>query len=66
MEAIQMFRASDGTLFGSADEAATHEKILAHKAKIPEFLDSLYPIKGRRSPARSIAEKTVEAWLRQN
>lgn len=68
MEAIQMFRASDGELFNSHDEAQSYERVLSRKAEINAFVETLYPKKeGRRNPpARSIAESALVAWVSRN
>lgn len=44
VQAIQVFRTSDGEVFESEQEAARHEASVQHKAKIEAFIDTHFPI----------------------
>lgn len=44
VQAIQVFRTSDGEVFESEQEAARHEASVQHKSKIEAFIDTHFPI----------------------
>lgn len=44
VQAIQVFRTSDGEVFESEQEAARHEASAQHKVKIEAFIDTHFPI----------------------
>lgn len=44
VQAIQVFRTSDGEVFESEQEAARHEASVQHKAKIEAFIDTHFPV----------------------
>lgn len=44
VQAIQVFRTSDGEVFESEQEAARHEASVQHKTKIEAFVDAHFPI----------------------
>ena len=63
MEQITAFRASDGAIFGTADECQEHEVSLQWRARIDEFSASKlnpYP----KGTQLGVARKIIVAWER--
>jgi hypothetical protein len=44
VQAMQVFKTSDGEVFESEQEAARHEASIQHKAKIEDFINRHFPI----------------------
>jgi hypothetical protein len=65
---VQVYRASDGEVFGDEAAALLHESGLKNKAKIDTFLNKHYPApEGKKSgPARSIAGKAITLFLAES
>lgn len=60
MEQVKAFRTSDGTLFGTSEQAEKHESFLKHSNVVEQFLNSkLSPYNG---PQRVIARNSIINW----
>lgn len=65
VEAVQAFKAQDGTVFNSLEEAETYEKSLNLKANIEELFSEKYnkekiPVKVRQNVINFIVENSED------
>lgn len=63
MEKVEAFRANDGALFSTPDEAAEHEISLVWRARVEEFANTPlcpYP----NGAHRGMVNKIIVAWER--
>lgn len=72
---VQVYKCSDGEVFGSESEALKHESTIKNKVVIEAFLDRHYPVPTevgedgkvkKAGPGRSIAGKAIALWLAEN
>ncbi len=65
MQAINMFRTSDGKMFEDQTEAMAHESAITNEVAISAFIAKHYPApaEGRPGPSAGIARKAIALWL---
>lgn len=81
VQAVQLFRTSDGTVFESETEARAHESLLVNKERIEAFINRHFPIpeaevtfdengnevkKVKSNQSRGPARKALSLWLAEN